>query len=183
MKCLLLEVCVTKVSVDKEVGDESSPWSKKLGIAEVDQEGETMTAFDVMRIAHERGDQDRRIGRAKSREISATEPMHGTGPEDKLLKVEIFNLESDNSSRSDQGSVRTSRGDEVVKQTGKRRRPRPSEPEDLETPQRTTRSTKCKEDSVTKPAEKMKTDIGSIMKSPMSKQVKFENGCSINQSG
>lgn len=57
-----------------------------------------MMVFDVMYIVCERGDYDRFIGSIKFCEILIIELMYGVGYEDKFLKVEIFNLESDNSS-------------------------------------------------------------------------------------
>jgi hypothetical protein len=113
----------------------------------------------------------------------------GAGVGNRTPKLESVSADGENSSRSNQGSMKASvRGDEVAKQGGKRGSRRKGEPEGLvggtETPQRSRLERSAKRgDSGTKLAgDEINLNEG-VVESSMFKQVKFENGAAISQAG
>ena len=114
----------------------------------------------------------------------------GAGSEGRTPKLETLSVESEDSSRSNQGPIRTSsRGDGVANPRVKRGSRRKVETEDLngglEAPQRLRleRSAKSKGDSSTKPSGDETNENEGVVESPMFKQVKFENSAASTQCG
>ncbi|KAG0577270.1 hypothetical protein KC19_5G143600 [Ceratodon purpureus] len=125
----------------------------------------------------------------ESSEVHGERLMNGVKEEARALKREAVSADGENSSRSNQGSMRaSSRGDEGGSQGAKRGSRRKGEPEGvtggLETPHRPRLDRSAKRgDSGTKPVGDETNLNEGVVESSMFKQTKFENGAAITQYG